>query len=234
MNKSGLQGIGDNLFLETPSSGTAATRNTEHARLRQPAAELARASQCRGRQRNLRPDRRAARLRNERQGRVRRRPDAAIDLRHDAIRSRTDDDATCNSGRYRDRHHVRRRADTLAASDNTGVRRPRSHRRPRCGCRIGQGRHRGVSGARSRRDRQRQDRGCHRGAATARCRGRTGRAVGSVGDAGEPHDRRQRDQAPDRGNCRGTPAQSPISPISPSRSTCRRRRFISIRRSQDR
>ena len=68
VNKAGLQAIGDNLFVETPASGHAAGRRAEHRRLRRPAAGQPRAGQCRGGDRDLRPDRRAARLRDERQG----------------------------------------------------------------------------------------------------------------------------------------------------------------------
>ena len=62
VNKSGLQGIGDNLFLETPSSGTAAARHSQCARLRQSDAELARTGQRRSGERNLRSDRGTTRL----------------------------------------------------------------------------------------------------------------------------------------------------------------------------
>ena len=61
-----------------------------HRRLRRPAAGQPRAGQRRGGHRNLRPDRRAARLRDERQGHHRRRPDAAGDLQPDALRSSHD------------------------------------------------------------------------------------------------------------------------------------------------
>ena len=87
VNKAGLQAIGDNLFLETPASGTPQDGTPERRRLRRPAAGQSRTGQRRGGDRNLRPDRRAARLRDERQGHHRGRPDAAGDLQHDALRS---------------------------------------------------------------------------------------------------------------------------------------------------
>ena len=60
--------------------GHAAERHAEHRRLRRPAAGQPRAGQRRGGEGDLRPDRRAARLRDERQGHHRGRPDAAVDL----------------------------------------------------------------------------------------------------------------------------------------------------------
>ena len=78
VNKAGLQPIGDNLFIETPASGAPQDGTAQHRRLRRPAAGQSRTGQCRGRHRDLRPDRRAARLRDERQGHHRGRPDACI------------------------------------------------------------------------------------------------------------------------------------------------------------
>ena len=54
----------------------AAGRRAQHRRLRRPAAGQPRAGQRRGGDRNLRSDRGAARLRDERQGHHRGRPDA--------------------------------------------------------------------------------------------------------------------------------------------------------------
>ena len=56
----------------------AAGRHRQRRRLRQYHAGQPRAGQCRRRLGNVRPDRRAARLRDERQGHQRRRPDAAV------------------------------------------------------------------------------------------------------------------------------------------------------------
>ena len=64
----------------------AAGRHPEYRRLRRSAARQSRAGQCRSGQRDLRSDRRATRLRNERQGHHRRRPDAVGDLEPDALR----------------------------------------------------------------------------------------------------------------------------------------------------
>jgi len=75
VNKAGLQGMGDNLYLETPASGAPTGRQSEPGCVRQPAAGQPRAGECRGRERNLRPDRGAARLRDERQGHHGDRPD---------------------------------------------------------------------------------------------------------------------------------------------------------------
>ena len=69
INKAGLQPIGDNLFLETPASGapqdgianTDGFGDLQQGNLEQANVEVG--------LRNLRPDRRAARLRDERQGR---------------------------------------------------------------------------------------------------------------------------------------------------------------------
>ncbi|MEY9286859.1 flagellar basal-body rod protein FlgG [Bradyrhizobium yuanmingense] len=83
INKAGLQPVGNNQFTETPSSGRAAGRHREHRRLRQAHARQPRAGQCRCRLGDERPDRRPARLRDERQGDQRRRPDDAID--HGAV-----------------------------------------------------------------------------------------------------------------------------------------------------
>ena len=88
INKAGLQPIGDNLFLETPASGTPqdGQPNTDgYGDLLQGILEQANVEAV---TRDLRPDRRPARLRDERQGHHRRRPDAAGHLRHDALRRR--------------------------------------------------------------------------------------------------------------------------------------------------
>ncbi len=79
VNKAGLQAIGDNLFVETPASGTPQDGIANTDGYRRPAAGQPRAGQRRGGDRDLRPDRRAARLRDERQGHHRGRPDAAGD-----------------------------------------------------------------------------------------------------------------------------------------------------------
>ena len=85
VNKAGLQAIGDNLFTETPASGTPQDGTAQHRRRRRHAAGQSRTGQCRGGDRDLRSDRRAARLRDERQGHHRRRPDAVGHLQHDAL-----------------------------------------------------------------------------------------------------------------------------------------------------
>ncbi len=72
VNKAGLQSIGDNLFVETPASGTPQDGDARSGRRRRPAAGQSRAGERRGGDRDLRPDRRAARLRDERQGHHRR------------------------------------------------------------------------------------------------------------------------------------------------------------------
>ena len=107
VNKAGLQAIGDNLYLETPASGHAADRHSRRRRLRQSAARQPRTGQRRGGQRNLRPDRRAARLRDERQGHHRGRSDAVLDLEHDALRNRHDPHHDPHIHRCRRLAHVR-------------------------------------------------------------------------------------------------------------------------------
>ena len=89
INKAGLQPVGNNLFTDTPSSGppqdgiaNAEGYGSHHAR--QP-----RAGQCRRGLGNVRPDRRPARLRDERQGDQRRRPDDAIHFRAVPLRKLT-------------------------------------------------------------------------------------------------------------------------------------------------
>ena len=62
INKAGLESMGDNLYLETPASGSHAGRHARLRRLRQPAAGLSRAGQRAGGERDLRPDLSAARL----------------------------------------------------------------------------------------------------------------------------------------------------------------------------
>ena len=87
VNKAGLQAIGDNLFVETPASGTPqdGTPNTDG--FGDLHAGLPRTGQRRRGHRNLRPDRRAARLRDERQGHHRGRPDAVGHVQPDALRN---------------------------------------------------------------------------------------------------------------------------------------------------
>jgi hypothetical protein len=68
INEAGLEAIGDNLFMETAASGAANGRRPRPARLRHPAAGLHRSLERRRGQRNHRPDRRPARLRDELQG----------------------------------------------------------------------------------------------------------------------------------------------------------------------
>ncbi len=83
INKAGLQPVGNNQFVETPSSGPPqdGTANSEgYGKITQGSLG---AGQCRRRLGDERPDRRAARLRDERQGDQRRRPDDAID--HGAV-----------------------------------------------------------------------------------------------------------------------------------------------------
>ncbi len=87
VNKAGLQPIGDNLFVETPASGTPQDGMPNTDGYRRPAAGQSRTGQRRGGDRDLRPDRRAARLRDERQGHHRRRPDAVGHLQPDALRN---------------------------------------------------------------------------------------------------------------------------------------------------
>ena len=86
INKAGLQPIGDNLFIETPASGTPQDGAPSTDGSGDAAAGQPRAGQRRGGHRNLRSDRRAARLRDELQGHHRGRPDAAVDLATDALR----------------------------------------------------------------------------------------------------------------------------------------------------
>ena len=62
VNKAGLQSMGDNLYLETPASGAPPEWQPFNRRLRQSSARLSRTGQCRGRERDIRPDRRATRL----------------------------------------------------------------------------------------------------------------------------------------------------------------------------
>ena len=69
----------------------AAGRRRQCRRVRRHAAGQPRTGQCRSGLGNLRPDRGAARLRDERQGDQRRRPDAAIHRQHVPLR-RADDD----------------------------------------------------------------------------------------------------------------------------------------------
>ncbi len=85
INKAGLQGIGDNLYLETPASGAPQVGNPNQELIRQSAAGQPRAGERRGSERDFRSDRRAARLRDERQGDHGDRPDAAIDLADAAL-----------------------------------------------------------------------------------------------------------------------------------------------------
>ena len=63
--KSGLESIGDNLFLETAASGPAIDGNPGIGRFRQPSAELSRGGERQRGHRDLVADRRAARLRDE-------------------------------------------------------------------------------------------------------------------------------------------------------------------------
>ena len=83
INKAGLQPVGNNQFTETPLVRRTAGRHREHRGLRQAHARKPRAGQCRRRLGDERPDRRPARLRDEREGDQRRRPDDAID--HGAV-----------------------------------------------------------------------------------------------------------------------------------------------------
>ena len=76
INKEGLESIGDNLFVETAASGSPITGNPGADGLRQPPARLPRGSQRQRRDGDLLPHRGAARLRDERQGGHRVRPDA--------------------------------------------------------------------------------------------------------------------------------------------------------------
>ncbi len=86
VNKAGLQAIGDNLFLETPASGTPQNGNPStdgFGDLQQGNLEMSNVETV---DETLRPDRRAARLRDERQGHHRGRPDAAVHLADAALR----------------------------------------------------------------------------------------------------------------------------------------------------
>ena len=86
INKAGLNPIGDNLFTDTPASGTPQDGIATTDGLRRHAAVQPRTGQRRSGLGNLRPDRRPARLRDERQGGQRRRPDAAVHLQHVPLR----------------------------------------------------------------------------------------------------------------------------------------------------
>ena len=86
INNAGLQANGNNLFRETPASGTPQDGTARHQRRRHAAAGQPRTGQRRGGDRNFRPDRRAARLRDEFQGHHRRRSDAADNIATDALR----------------------------------------------------------------------------------------------------------------------------------------------------
>ena len=114
INKAGLQAIGDNLFVETPASGTPQDGVPNADGMRRPAAGQPRTGQRRGGHRNLRPDRRAARLRDERQGHHRRRPDAVGDLQPDALRSGHDPDRRRSRSASRARPRSRRRPAAAA------------------------------------------------------------------------------------------------------------------------
>ena len=89
INKAGLQPIGDNLFTDTAGLRHAAGRHRQHRRFRRHAAVQSRTGQRRSGLGNLRPDRRAARLRDERESRQRGRPDAAIHHQHVPLRTLT-------------------------------------------------------------------------------------------------------------------------------------------------
>ena len=78
VNKAGLLPVGNNDFTDTPSSGAAAGRHRHAGRLRQHQPGQPRTRQRRRRLGNVQPDRRPTRLRNERKGDHRRRPDDAI------------------------------------------------------------------------------------------------------------------------------------------------------------
>ncbi len=80
------EGIGDNCISKRPPPARRRTARPPR-RLRQYPAGQPRTGQCRGGERDFRPDRRPARLRDERQGHHRRRPDAVGHLQPDALRS---------------------------------------------------------------------------------------------------------------------------------------------------
>ena len=94
----------------------AAGRHRQHRRLRRPAAGQSRTGQRRGGDRNLRPDRRAARLRDERQGHHRRRPDAAVHLQDAALRTCHDRPLAPARHRARSRLPLRRASRRAAAT----------------------------------------------------------------------------------------------------------------------
>ena len=89
INDAGLQANGNNLFIATPASGTPQDGIARHQQRRHAAARQPRTVERRGGDRNLQPDRGAARLRDEFQGHHRGRRDAADHLATDALR-RTD------------------------------------------------------------------------------------------------------------------------------------------------
>ena len=120
INKAGLQAIGDNLFVETPASGTPQDGVPNTDGYRRPAAGQPRTGQRRGGHRDLRPDRRAARLRDERQGHHRRRPDAVGNLQPDALRQGHD------PHRHRSRACCSRSATTPPPTRRPGRRGSRS------------------------------------------------------------------------------------------------------------
>ena len=76
VNPTGLEAVGDNNFVETAASGTAQAGTPNADGMGQPDAGLPRAGQRQSGDRDRRPDRRAARLRNECPRRHRRRRDA--------------------------------------------------------------------------------------------------------------------------------------------------------------
>ena len=192
INKAGLQPVGNNLFTDTPVVRPAAGRPRHRRGLWQPHARQPRAGQCRRGFGNVRSDRRPARLRNERQGGQRRRPDdanhfRAVPLRELMMTIRTlfaaaallaaavapalaqaGDDVIVSAGASRQRHrHQRPGADR------------RRHRQ----CRRG-GADRDLSRARSRHHRLAADRaGARRVAGASGDRRRYQGHQGDFGDA---------------------------------------------------
>ncbi len=147
-------------------------------RLRRPAAGQSRTGQCRSGVGNLRPDRRAARLRDERQGHQRRRPDAAIDHQHVPLRIDDDDRARSFSPRCfvrlaraaplsRSRRRRARRTAGAARQRHRSRRRRRAHRRLRRECRRA-AQIADVPRARPRHHRHRADGACSRRCARIR------------------------------------------------------------------
>ena len=86
INKAGLQPIGDNLFTDTPASGTPQDGIANADGFGDIQAVQPRTGQRRSGHRNFRPDLGTARLRDERQGGQRRRPDDAVHRQHVPLR----------------------------------------------------------------------------------------------------------------------------------------------------